>query len=106
MNKIARKYFLPVLFGSVLVFAIDYGHADMAAISTNSNSTYTTLNHFNKLDDDNFWGKFRESVMKDRDKNDPNDDGPSEPSRGGEPRGGNDRGGPGGHGGGHNGGPR
>ena len=93
MNKVARKYFLPVLFGSVLVFAIDCEHIAAAAITSNCESQYTMSTSLKSLDDDGFWGKFRDSVMKDKDRNGSNDDdGPSEPSRGGEV-GGNDHGG-------------
>lgn len=77
-----------MLFGSILVLAIDCGYANMASIPSNSESEYVTLNSLHDLDDDGFWGKFRDSVMKDREGNDPNT---GEPSRGGEV-GGHDRG--------------
>ena len=99
MNKVAGKYFLPVFLGSVLVFAIDFGNVNIVTASSNYIERHENLNSFNGLDDDGFWGKFRESVMKDRDGNDPHNEGSPEPSRGGE-MGGHDRGGePGGDGG-------
>ena len=95
MNRIARKYFLPVLLGSVLVFAIDLPRTS-AATPSNYSLKHFDIHSLEHLGDDGFWGKFRESVMKDRDKNEPGDGDPSGPSDDGD-FGGNDRGG--GHGG-------
>ena len=113
MNRIVRKYFLPILLGSVLVFAIDSDQVSASSTSSNYHEECFMANLLRHLEDDEFWGKFRESVMKDRDRNDPNDGEHGDPARGGDfggddhGPGGNDRGGdgPGGRGGdGHGGG--
>ena len=70
MDKIARKYFLPILLGSVLIFAIDTATVDASKTSsidcdfTQVSSTASVVH----LEDNEFWDKFRESVMKDKDK--------------------------------------
>ncbi len=92
MNEIARKYFLPILLGSIIVFAV----GDEVHAKSLSNEKIS----FNNLED-SFWGKFRDSVMKDKDKNDPNGGEHSEPSRGGD----GEHGGQGGRGDGHGDGP-
>ena len=81
---------MPVLLGSVLVFAIDLPRTS-AAMPLNYSLEHFDIHSLAHLGDDGFWGKFRESVMKDRDKNEPGDGDPSGPSDG--DFGGNDRGG-------------
>ena len=99
---------MPVLLGSVFIFAIDFAQTSASEKILSHGAEYIHSDSISNLDDDGFWGKFRESVMKDRDKNDPNDSEHSGPSRGENDYGGGDdhgggpggRGGDGGHGGG------
>ena len=70
MNKIARKYFLAILLGSVIFFAIDEVKVNAAPINNHS---------IQNLEGD-FWDKFRESVMKDRDKEKSDEEENTEPS--------------------------
>ena len=85
MKKIARKYFLPILLGSVFIFAIDMVevHASPASLININHDQLTSS--FVRLEDGEFWSKFRDSVMKDKDKENkpqpPNnpDDSPQQP---------------------------
>ena len=68
MKKIARKFFLPLLLGSVLIFAIETAQVSASntpAVDYDVVQTSSVV----QLADDEFWDKFRESVMKDREKN-------------------------------------
>ena len=69
MEKIARKFLLPLLLGSVLIFAIETAQVS-ASNTTNVDYDVAQTGSFVRLDNDAFWDKFRESVMKDKDKDD------------------------------------
>lgn len=74
---------MPILI-SCFLFAIGEGEVKAEYIQSESIQTFN----------DNFWGKFRESVMKDKEKNDPNVGSENtEPSKGGEHENGHKRGG-------------
>lgn len=81
MRKVARKYLLPLILGSVFIFAIDTVTADASERKNFLNNRVIQNKSSVNLENDKFWDKFRESVMKDRDKdkNDP-DRPPSPPS--------------------------
>ena len=82
MGKVARKYLLPLILGSVFIFAIDTVTADASTRKASlPERNIVQTKSFVNLENDKFWDKFRESVMKDRDKdkNDP-DRPPSPPS--------------------------
>ena len=68
MKRIARKFFLPLLLGSVLIFAIEIAQVSASNIPSADYEVVQTRS-FVKLENDTFWDKFRESVMKDKDKN-------------------------------------
>ena len=72
MKKIARKYFLPILLGSVLIFAIDMAEVNASTAIPMNIQNVTQSSSFVKLEDKGFWSKFRESVMKDKDKDNVN----------------------------------
>ena len=78
MKRIARKYFLPMLLGSALIFAIDM--AEVNAAPEVSAVSITQTNAFIKLEDNGFWSKFRESVMKDKDNKEPSEYSESNPA--------------------------
>ena len=88
MKMIARKYFLPIILGSVIIFAIDTATVNATKISpTEYNITTTnTIDSIVHLEDNEFWDKFRESVMKDKDKNKNNPDNPNGDDRNDPPR--------------------
>ena len=69
---------MPLLLGSVLIFAIDTAQVSSASEITstvNFDSVQTVQNDsFTRLEDNEFWDKFRESVMKDKDKHKDNPD--------------------------------
>ena len=59
---------MPIILGSVLVFAIDMVSVSAAEV-TKKDCNFIQAESFVNLEDDEFWDKFRESVMKDKDKN-------------------------------------
>ena len=69
MKKIARDFFLPLLLGSVLIFAIETAQVSASNASDLDYDIVQTSSSFIPLENDAFWDKFRESVMKDKDKN-------------------------------------
>ena len=78
---------MPLILGSVLIFAIDTNTSTVNASETaltECNSTQT--NSFVKLENDEFWDKFRESVMKDRDKNKNNPENPNDSNHNNPPQ--------------------
>ena len=80
MKRIARKYFLPMLLGSALIFAIDIAEVNATpAVSITVQDT-KQANTFIKLEDNGFWSKFRESVMKDKDNKEPSEYSESNPA--------------------------
>ena len=68
MKKVARKFFLPIILGSVLIFAIETAQVN-ASDKFYANYNVMQTSSIVQLENDAFWDKFRESVMKDKDKN-------------------------------------
>ena len=68
MKKIAREFFLPLLLGSVFIFAIETTQVNASNIPSVDYDVVQTSSVV-QLADDVFWDKFRESVMKDKNKN-------------------------------------
>ena len=83
MEKIARKFFLPLLLGSVLIFAIETAQVS-ASNTADVDYDVVQTSSFVRLENDAFWDKFRESVMKDKDKDKNKDKEASEQSPGDE----------------------
>ena len=63
---------MPILFGSVLIFAIDIAEVNASPAISMNVQHITQSSSFVKLEDKGFWSKFRESVMKDKDKDNVN----------------------------------
>ena len=74
--KMARKFLISILICSASVFAVGFMPINAACASETS---------LNRLDDGQFWSKFRDSVMKDKPNSDneqpgdQRDDRPREP---------------------------
>ena len=74
---------MPIILGSVLIFAIDtaiVNAKETSSIEYNITQTDATGSIVH-LEEDEFWSKFRESVMKDKDKNKNDPDRPNDNNR-------------------------
>lgn len=60
---------MPLLLGSVLIFAIETAQVSASNMPDICYDVVQTSSSVVKLENDAFWDKFRESVMKDKDKN-------------------------------------
>ena len=73
MNTIAKKLLIPAIIGGLFVFAVNLGVCDMSNASANMVEYVETVPPTSKLDSQEFWNKFRESIMKDRPENNQDD---------------------------------
>ena len=66
MKTIAKKIFMTIIIGGLFVFAVNLGVCDMSNASAKTTEYIDDVQTI-ELDGQDFWSKFRESVMRDRD---------------------------------------